>query len=56
MGDPGSLGSIQITSDGGILPGNPDRDGSLRPDTSGISDSDHYWNHNTFGEEVLDIK
>ena len=38
------MGSIKVITDGGILPGDPDRNGIRRIDPSGISDSDHSRN------------
>lgn len=40
----GSMGSIEIIIDSGILPGDTDRNGICRIDSSGISDIDRDWN------------
>ena len=43
----GSLGSVKINTDRGILPGDPDRYGIRRVNLSGIPDSDHSRNRDT---------
>ena len=43
----GSLGSVKINTDRGILPGDPDRYGIRRVNLSGIPDPDHSRNRDT---------
>lgn len=43
----GSLGSVEVITDSGILPGDPDRYGIRRVNLSGIPDPDHSRNRDT---------
>ncbi len=43
----GSLGSVEVITDSGILPGDPDRYGIRRVNLSGIPNPDHSRNRDT---------
>ena len=47
------LGSIKVTSDGGVLPGGPDRYGVHGTAQAGIPGSDHCWDCIFVKEELL---
>lgn len=49
----GSMGSIEIITDSGILPGDTDRNGTGRINSSGISNIDHNRNCITAQQKLM---